>query len=133
MPKYWMLHPSLFHENFCDKHAIDRVQYQDYLLNMLYIIHIHNQEVIGTPTYLLAHTHGSSIFNKVKYFDYLIKNRNTISSMPALIYKYICPPTRDKFSKWCVAIAKIQIDIPVSNLLGHTYRCFNHSSYLVDI
>ena len=120
-------------KTFYDKYIINRVQYRDYLLNILYVIHIYYQEVSVTPTCLLAHIHGSSIFNKVKYFDYLIKNRSTISLMPALIYKYICPPTRDKFSKWCVAIAKIQIDIPVSNLLGHTYRCFNHSSYLVDI
>ena len=30
-----MLHPSLFHENFCDKHVIDQMQYWDYLPNML--------------------------------------------------------------------------------------------------
>ena len=87
-----MLNPSLFHKNFCDKHVIDGVQYRNYLLNMLYVTHIHNQEVSETLTCLLAHTHGSSIFDKVKYFDYLIKNRRTISSMPALIHKCICLP-----------------------------------------
>ena len=47
--------------------------------------------------------------------------------------KSICPSTRDYFSRWSMAIAKIRIDISDSNLLGHTHRCFNHSPYLVDV
>ena len=100
-----MLNPSLFHENICDKHIFDQVQYQNYLFNMLYVTHIQNQEVSGTLTNLLPHTYGLSIFDKVKYFDYLIKNRSTNSLIPALIHKYICPPIRDKFSRSCVEIA----------------------------
>ena len=78
-----MLNPSLFHENIYDKHVIDGVQYRDYLFNMLYVTHIYNQEVSGSPTYLLAHAHDSSIFDKVKYFDCIIKNRSTYSLIPA--------------------------------------------------
>ena len=52
-----MLNPNLFHKNFCDKHVIDRVQYWDYLINMLYVTHIHNQEVSGLPLiFLYTHT-----------------------------------------------------------------------------
>ena len=99
---------------------------------MLYVTHIHNQEVSGTATCLLAHTHGSSIFDKVKYFDYLIKNRSTYSSISVWIHKCICSLTRDNFSRYMV-IARIWIDILDNNLLGHTHRCFNHSPYLVDV
>ena len=68
-----MLNPNLFHENFYDKHVIDQVQYRNYLPNMLYVTHIQNQEVSGTPTNLLGHTHMIHL--------YLIKsNILTISS-----------------------------------------------------
>ena len=90
------------------------------------------KKLVRLPSIFL-NIHGSSIFDKIKYFDYFIKNRSTYSSMPALIHKYICPPTGDKLSRWCVAIAKIQNDIPISNLLGHTYWCFNHGPYLIDV
>ena len=40
---------------------------------MLYVTHIQNQEVSETLTYLLIHTYGSSISDKVKYFDCPIK------------------------------------------------------------
>ena len=99
---------------------------------MLYVFYIY-KKLVGLSLIFL-YTHSSSIFDKVKYFDYLNKNRSINSSLPTIIYKWICPPTRDKLSRWCVTITKkIWIDIFVNNLLGHTHRCFNHSPYLVDV
>ena len=71
---------SFFHENFCDKQVIDQVQYQDYLPNMLYVPTYITKKLVETPTYLLAQTHGLSIFNKVKYFDCPINNKSTYFS-----------------------------------------------------
>ena len=96
---------------------------------------IYRTKKIITLPLIFLYTHGSSIFDKVKHFDYLIRNWSTYSSMPAWIHKCIYLLTRDKLSRWYMAIAKkkIQIDIPDSNPLGHTHRCFNHSPYLVDV
>ena len=79
-----MLHPSLFYENFCDKYVIDRMQYWDYLPNMLYVSSTYiTKKLVGLPPIFL-HTHMVHLyFDKIKYFDYLIKNRGTYSSIPA--------------------------------------------------
>ena len=96
--KNWMLNPSLFYENFCDKKIIDRVQYRDTFpiccMSPIYI----TKKLVGLPL-IFSYTHSLSIFDKVKYFDYLIKNRNTNSSIPAIIHKWIYSPIRDKLSR----------------------------------